>query len=124
VFKEPKSQLIFISISSLLTLFSLICIVVFTDPFTSSWITFGFFYISLFLFTLGALTLLGLVIRQVLKHNVYVINLSNSFRQAFLFAILVLVSFALLSNQLLYWWVELSIILFLLFVEIFLNIKT
>ncbi len=123
MFKSPKQQVAFIGASTVLALFSLASIISFTDPFTASWITFAFFYLSLFLSALGIFTLLGLWLRQILKQKVYVINLSNSFRQALLFSLLIATSFLLLSRQLLFWWVELSLILFLLFAEIFFNLK-
>ena len=121
--KSPKQQVALIGFSTLLAAFSLGSIITFTDPFTASWITLVFFYLSLFLATLGIFTLLGLGLRQILKQKVYVINLSNSFRQALLISLLIMVSFLLLSQQLLFWWVELSLILFLLFAEIFFNLK-
>jgi hypothetical protein len=123
MFKSPKQQVTLIGFSTLLAAFSLGSIITFTDPFTASWITFIFFYLSLFLAALGIFTLLGLGLRQILKQKVYVINLSNSFRQAFLISLLIIVSFLLLSQQLLFWWVELSLVLFLLFAEIFFNLK-
>ena len=119
----PKKQVALVGLSTLLTLFSLSAIVFFTNPQTASWATLSFFYLSLFLSCLGIFTLLGLGLRQFIKQNVYVINLSNSFRQAFLLAVLFLVSFFLASKQLLYWPVELSLVLFLVFIEIFLNFK-
>ncbi|MCL5666713.1 MAG: hypothetical protein M1383_03005 [Patescibacteria group bacterium] len=120
---NPKQQVVFIIFSSILAVFSLGSIITFTDPFGSSWITFLFFYLSLFIAVLGTFTIIGLGLRQWLWPKTYVINLSNSFRQGFLAAILVVVSFLLLANNLLYWWVEASLILFLLFVEAFLNLQ-
>lgn len=121
--QTPKQQLSLIALSTLLAGFSLACIINFTDPTKAGWITFGFFYISLFLVSLGLFTIIGLIIRQWLTPHLYVINFSHSFRQALLVSVLVLVSFALLSARLLYWWVEAALILCLLFVEIFLNLK-
>lgn len=120
---NPKRQLTLIIFSTILAGFSLASIINFTDPATSSALTFGFFYVSLFLVVLGIFTLLGILVRQKLWPGMYVINLGNSFRQALLIAILILVSFILLSKRLLFWWVEASLILFLAFVEGFLNLK-
>ncbi|MEK7162053.1 MAG: hypothetical protein AAB729_05190 [Patescibacteria group bacterium] len=55
--------------------------------------------------------------------GLYVNNLSNSFRQAFLLSLLIVASFFLLSKNLMFWWVEASLILFLVFLEAFLNLK-
>jgi hypothetical protein len=120
---NPKQQLILIAFSTFLAGFSLVSIVSFTDPTNSSYVTFGFFYASLLIFCLGLFTLIGLGLRQKLYPGHYVINLSNSFRQGFFIAILIIVSFLLLSKHLLFWWVESSLILFLASVEAFLNLK-
>jgi hypothetical protein len=121
--QTPKQNLSFLSLSTLLALFSLACIVNFTDPYKSGWLTFTFFYISIFLVSLGLLTIIGLIIRQWLSPNLYIVNLSHSFRQALLISILVVASFALQAEHLLYWWVEGSLILCLIFLEVFLNLK-
>lgn len=118
-----KQQVTFICVSTLLAAFSLASIVNFTDPFTSTWLTRVAFYASLFLFCLGLFTVIGLSLRQLTKTGVYVKNLGTSFRQAFLIAILAVISFLLLAQGLMFWWVEASLILFLIFIEIFLNLK-
>lgn len=120
---NPKQHLSLLILSTALAAFSLASILNFTDPQSSSWVTFGFFYTSLFLFNLGLFTLLGVGLRQWLWPGLFVINLSNSFRQAVLVSILVAVSFWLLSEKLLFWWVEASLILFLAAVEAFLSLK-
>src|SRR6266404_2555841 len=118
---NPKRQVALIILSTCLAVFSLASIINFTDPSKTSWVTFAFFYASLFLTILGAFSLLGLTLRQWLWPGHYVINLTNSFRQSFLIAILITVSFLLLSQRLLFWWVEMTLILFLGAVEAFLN---
>jgi hypothetical protein len=120
---NPKTQVSLIIFSTALGIFSLASVLNFTDPSTASLVTFGFLYASLFLVALGIATLLGLGLRQWLWPGLYVINLGNSFRQAALIAILVIISFWLLSKRLLFWWVEGSLILFLSAVEAFLNLK-
>lgn len=123
MFKTPKSQLVFIVISTLLAGFSLASIVDFTDPFASSAIVKMFFYVSLFLLCLGLFTIIGLFLRQWLWPKLYVINLGHSFRQAVLVAILISVSLGIAAARLMFWWVELSLILFLASVEAFMNLK-
>lgn len=119
-----KQQAGLIAFSTLLTGFSLASILNFTDPLSASLYTFCFFYLSLFLLSLGCFTLLGLVLRKWLPGGgLYVNNLSNSFRQAFLLSLLIVASFFLLSKNLMFWWVEASLILFLVFLEAFLNLK-
>jgi hypothetical protein len=120
---SPQKQTSLIIFSTVLAGFSLASIVNFTDPSSASWVTFGFFYLSLFLTSLGIFSLIGLMLRQWLSPGLYVINLSNSFRQSVLLSLLISVSFWLSAKGLLYWWVEGSLILFLAFIEIFLNLK-
>ncbi len=123
MYQTPKQQLVVIGLSTFLAAFSLGSIVTFTDPYSAGMLTHGFFYLSLFLVSLGLFTLIGLTLRQIFRQKVFVINLSNSFRQAFLVAVLITGSFGLQTQRLLFWWVLASLILFLLFVEIFLNLK-
>lgn len=120
---SPKQQLSLIAFSTLLAAFSLGSIVSFTDPSGAGWVTFGCFYASLLLMSLGAFTLIGLGLRQWLFPGHYVHNLNQAFRQAMLVAILITVSFILSSKRILFWWVEASLILFLAFVEAFLNLR-
>lgn len=121
--QNPKKQVTLIIFSTLLAAFSLASIISFTSPEEGSWITLSFFYVSLFLVSLGVFTLIGLGLRVWLVKGLYLINLNNSFRQAILTSILIIASFILLSLHMLFWWVELSLILFLVFIEIFLNLK-
>lgn len=120
---NPKKQLGLIILSTLLAAFSLGSIITFTDPRTSSLLTFGFFYASLFLMLLGLFTLIGMGLRHWLAAGLYVVNLRSSFRQALLIALLITISFWLLSVRLMFWWVELSLILFFGAIEAFLNLK-
>lgn len=120
---NPKRQVTLLISSTLLSAFSLASIINFTDPTSASWITFTFFYFGLFLLALGICTLIGLALRQILSPGLYVVNLSASFRQGLLLAVLIVVSFVLLSKSLLFWWVEGSLILFLAAVEAFFNLK-
>ena len=123
MFKTSKQQVSFVAFAVVLAGLALASIVKFTDPYTAPWLTFAFFYVCLFVVTLGAGTLLGLGIRQWLSPKIFVLNFHTSFRQALLISILTIASVLLLADRLLFWWVELSLILFLLSVEIFLNLK-
>jgi len=120
---SPKQQVTLIAFSTFLAGFSLASIISFTDPESAGRVTFAFFYASLFIVSLGAFTLIGLGLRQKFYPGHYVLNLGNSFRQGFFAGILIAASFALLSERLLFWWIELSLILFLAAVEGFLNLK-
>ena len=123
MFKHFHQHLVLISLSTILAGFSLASIVFFTDPYTAGLFTDIFFYLSLFLTSLGVFVIVGLVVRQLFFPGLYITHLGQSFRQALLLSILITVSMVLQSQRLLYWWVEGSLILLLLFIEIFLSLK-
>ena len=120
---NPRQQVAFIGITVFLAGFSLASIINFTNPYTASKFTHAFFYLSLFLFVVGLTTLVGLTVRQIFSPKLFILNLRASFRQGLLLAILTIVSIGLLVARILFWWVELSLILFFLCVEVLLNLK-
>ena len=109
---NPKQQLSLIILSTILSAFSIASVINFINPLTAGWVSLSFFYLSLLLLALGVVTLLGFFLRSRLTPGLFISNLGNSFRQALLVSILIVVSFILLSQHLLFWWVELSLILF------------
>ena len=122
MFKPFHQHIILIGLSTLLAVFSAMSIVWFTDPQTAGALTFTFFYASFFLAALGMAVIVGLIIRQLLFPGLYVTHLSNAFRQASLVAVLITSSLILQAQRLLYWWVEGSLILLIVAVEIFLSL--
>ena len=121
---QSTKQNLFFSISAILTAFSAGSIMAFSDPKNAGLLTFILLYLSIFLTFLSVFTLLGSFLRKWLfKKNLHVVNLTNSLRQALLVSILITVSLILSSQGLLFWWVETSLILFLLSLEIFFNLK-
>lgn len=124
MFQNHKQQIYTILGATLLSIFSLASIIVFTNPAKASAVTFGFFYLSIFLFSFGSFTLLGLGVRRWLAPKMFVYNFYISLRQAFLVALLVVVSLLLLGQHLLFWWVQASLILLLLSVEFFMSLKS
>lgn len=123
MFQSQTKQVIVIILSTILAVFSLLSILFFTDPFAASWIILGLFYLSLFLVFLGFFTIIGLSLRGWFSSKIYIIKLSQSFRQALLISLLITFSAFLQANHLFFWWVEVSLVLFLIFTEIFLNLK-
>jgi hypothetical protein len=123
MFKLIKRQVLLLGVSTILGLFSLASIVTFTDPERGSWLTFGFFYASLFLVTLGLFTIIGLVYRSFKLNQLHIVNLTQSFRQAFFIAVLAVTTLLLQSQGILFWWVWASLILFFISIEIFVNLK-
>lgn len=119
----PKQQVSFLGITLFLSVFSLASVVVFTDPYETSYLSKIIFYLSLYLASLTSLTLAGLLTRQIMTPKLFVLNFRASLRQGGLAAILVTLSFLLLSFRLLFWWVELSLILFFACIEMLMNLK-
>ncbi len=117
-----KTHLWLIGAGTILSGFSLGSIISFTNPDSAGWITHLLFYLSTFLFTLGLFSLIGITVRQRLRPGLYVLHLAASFRQALFLAIFVTASLGLSAAGLLFWWVEVLLILFLITTEIFLNL--
>lgn len=71
------------------------------DPIETNWIGFSLFYLSSFLSVMGTATIVGFLIRFIALKQVLAFRaVKNAFRQSFLFALLIVVSFFLLSKDL------------------------
>ncbi len=120
--EKHLSHIPLMGFGTLLCISSFIGVLYMSDPFADGMMAYGFFYSSLFLSVVGLTTIVGLLVRQKIGKGLYINNLAVSFRQAILIAILVVGSLLLQSYDILFWWVELSFILFLVFFELFLNL--
>ncbi|MBN2884349.1 hypothetical protein JXE04_00250 [Patescibacteria group bacterium] len=81
------------------------------DPTATNWLGFMFFYVALFLALSGTAALLGFIIRFVaLKRDLVFYAVSTAFRQSFLFALFIVISLFLLSNNL-FTWLNVSLLL-------------
>ncbi|MCC7356234.1 MAG: hypothetical protein IT410_01290 [Candidatus Doudnabacteria bacterium] len=123
MFERSRSHLILIAVGTILSLFSLGSIVAFTEPNSASWITFTLLYLSIFLTTVGLFAFTGLFIREKYSNDLYAKNIRASTRQAFLLGILTTASLALNAHNLLFWWVVLTLVLFLIVIETFYNLQ-
>jgi hypothetical protein len=82
------------------------------DPTATNWLGFMLFYVALFLALSGTTALLGFIIRfGALKRDLVFYAVSTAFRQSFLFALFIVISLFLLSNNLFTW---LNIVLLLI----------
>lgn len=79
--------------------------IIFTvNPEITNWIGFSLFYVSLFLSLVGTAALVGFIIRFIaLKQALAWHLVKEAFRQSFLFSLLIIVSFMLLSRNLFSW---------------------
>jgi hypothetical protein len=74
------------------------------DPTATNWLGFMLFYVALFLALSGTAALLGFIIRfGALKRDLVFYAVSTAFRQSFLFALFIVISLFLLSNNLFTW---------------------
>jgi len=119
----PKQQITILGLSAGLSAFSLASILNFTDPFKAGWGLFALFYLSVFLFAFSALSLLAFGVKRWLWPKIFISDLTSSLRQGALMAVFVTVSVLLQMNGILFWWLELSLILFFIVFEIFINLK-
>lgn len=120
---EPKKYLYLVAGATLLAGFSFFSIIIYTDPTASGLSVFIFLYLSLFLMSLGSTTLAGLLVRRIWMKGLFNTNFANSFRQGLLLSFFVIICLILSASGILYWWVAISIILPLLAIESFLNLK-
>jgi hypothetical protein len=121
VHHTTRSYLLPITAGTMLCLAAFASIVWSVDPYTSGLIPHIFFYITLFLTLAGLFTLLGISLRKKLAPGMFTEQLRISFRQAFLLSLLILGLIILQVFNLLFWWVGLTLVLFIIAVEIFLN---
>lgn len=116
-----RTYLIPISIGTLLSLAAFGSILWSVDPFTTGIIGHIFFYLTLFLSLAGIITISGISIRKRFSPGMYTEQLRVSTRQAILLALLIVTLLLLQSFGLLLWWVGVTVILFIITLEIFLN---
>ncbi|MDO8260369.1 MAG: hypothetical protein Q7T50_02620 [Candidatus Magasanikbacteria bacterium] len=91
------------------------------NPEATSWIGFLLFYVSLFLSLVGTAAIIGFLIRFVgLKQLLAFRSVKEAFRQSFLFAILIVASLLLLSQDLFTWLNLMFLIIGLSILEFFL----
>lgn len=119
--QTTRTYLIPTTIGTLLSLAAFASVVWSVDPFTSGWTGQIFFFATLFLTLCGLLTLGGIYFRKRFSPGMFTEQLRVSFRQAFLLSLLVIGLVILQIFSLLFWWVGLTLILFIITVEIFLN---
>ena len=76
------------------------------DPSQANWIVFALFYLTLFLSSLGLLSLLGFWLRRLFSKERMQNRLAiiNSLRQGLIMALVVVIAMWLQSARLLTWW--------------------
>ena len=116
-----RTYLIPISVGTILALGALTSVLFSVDPFTSGLMGHISFYATLFLSLCGILTIGGITLRKRFSPGMYTEQLRISSRQAILLSILIIGLLLLQVFGVLLWWVGLTLILFIITVEVFLN---
>jgi len=107
--------------ATLICYISLVMVMYYFDPENPAGPSFILFYLSLGLSLVGSFSLIGLFARSVFgRERLIFKDVVTSFRQSFLFAILIVVALILKNLDLLLWWNILVLIGALAFLEIFL----
>ena len=118
--KEIKQQLVLVALVTAMFAACTGLVVLFTDPFTASWLVFSLFYLSVCCTATGLFTLVFYGIRSLGSENaLHADRLTASVREASLVGLLTVGSLILASQQVLYWWVELALVVTLALIEMF-----
>ncbi len=119
--QTTKQYLIPLIIGSLVAITGFVFILIYTDPYQAGFLGHLIFYITLFLFTTGIFAIINLIIRRRFFPGIYSEIFLVSLRQAIIIGILVTSLIFLEAINLLFWWVGLTLILFLIAIESFLT---
>lgn len=101
-----KIYSIIMGVVTLLASFGFFVIIFNFDPNQANWRVFALFYLTLFLGSLGALSLLGFWLRRLFKQERVQNRLliSNSLRQGLIMSLVVVLAMWMQSARLLTWW--------------------
>ncbi len=89
------------------------------DPTSAGGGAFVFFYLTLGVALIGTFTILGTAVRRIFRRDELVSrHVMVSFRQAFLFSVLMILSLILLARGMMTWWLITLIILSLAVLEL------
>ncbi|MFH1890890.1 MAG: hypothetical protein ABIJ91_05010 [Candidatus Kuenenbacteria bacterium] len=120
-----KKYLIYMALATLFCAIAWFEVLFFVNPLSTGPIGFVLFYLSLFLTLWGIFSIIGFLARYIFKKNEFAYNhVKTSFRQGFLFSLLLAGSSFLQSYKLLVWWNLLLLIGLLAIVEYFFTFST
>ncbi len=119
-----RQYLITIGLTAALSWAAWIIVILKLDPYESTGVALGLFFVSLFFALIGTFTLLGFGLRRwVGKQEVYYHHLTVSLRQGFLLSFCTVLSIALLMLGLLTWWNGLLLVTVAVLIELYLTSK-
>ena len=115
-----KKYLFLMTIATLLCWGALGLVLIFVNPYEAGWMGLLFFYLALFLGLSGVFSIIGFILRYLIKRNEFAYRqVKIAFRQGLMFALLVVIALALQGFNLLVWWNLLLLVLLLSGVEYF-----
>lgn len=118
--RSTKTQyLVPVTMGTLVAMLGLILIITNLDPYKTGVTGHIAFYAMIFLSTTGLTTLITLLLRQKFFPGIYAELFRISLRQAILIAGLITGLLVLESFNILYWWVGLTLAMFLIAIESF-----
>jgi hypothetical protein len=117
--KNTTTYLIPLVISSIVAIASFVLVLIYINPFHTGWFGHVFFYLTLLLSVSGVATTFSLLFRNRFWPGNYSDMFALSLRQGILIAFLVTALVFFETLNVLFWWVALTLILFLLAIEFF-----
>ncbi len=115
-----RRYLFTMAITTVLCWIAFILVLFRIDPSTGGSLGLVLFFVSLFFAIWGTFSMLGFVVRYIfLKNTVPFRYIGTSLRQALWFSILVVMTFFLVSQELLEWWMSLVLVVGLTVLELF-----
>ena len=115
-----RKYLIFLTIGTIFCWSTWILVIKYTNPDHSGWMGFTFFYLSLFVSLIGSLSIVGIVLRSLIKKEELIYKkIDVSSRQSIILSLLVIISLILQSQRLMTWWNFLILLVLVSLIEIF-----
>lgn len=119
-----KRYLFLMLLATVLCWLALASVMFYINPSEAGIIGFILFYVSLFLSLVGTFSIIGFLLRVWLTTMPIFRQVIISFRQGVLFSILVSVSLAMQSQQVLNWWIGLLLVALLGIIEMFFSLSS
>jgi len=92
----------------------------YTNPESTGWMGFAFFYLSLFVSLVGTFSIVGFLIRSMFKREEVIYKkIDISSRQSIILSLLIIISLILQSQRLMTWWNFIILVVAISLVEIF-----
>lgn len=119
--QTTKQYLLPLLAGSVVAITGFVFTIIYTDPYQAGILGHIIFYLTLFLFTCGIFSIVNLLIRKRFFPGIYSELFRISLRQGVIIGVLITSLVFLEAVNLLFWWVGLTLALFLIAIESFLT---